>query len=113
MYSAIIIYCIVAIVGTTLKIERSTYEILQVLGISLLDSELFEPKKVLENIGAEVTVISPEGGNIKAWNHGNWSKEIKVDVTLDNASENNYDCLILPNGVINPDKLRRIFRMQE
>jgi hypothetical protein len=37
VYSAIIAYCIVAIIGTTLKIERSTYEILQVLGISILD----------------------------------------------------------------------------
>lgn len=71
------------------------------------ESELFEPKKMLENSGAEVTVISPEGGNIKAWNHGNWSKNIKVDITVENASENDYDCLILPGGVINPDKLRR------
>ena len=38
---------------------------------------------------------------------GNWSKELKVDVILDNASENDYACLILPGGVINPDKLRR------
>ena len=72
------------------------------------ESELFEPKKVLENSGAEVNVISPESGTIKAWKHGNWSREINVDITLDNASENDYDCLILPGGVINPDKLRRI-----
>ncbi len=71
------------------------------------ESELFEPKNVLENSGAEVTVISPASGKIKAWKHGNWSKEIKVDITLDDASENDYDCLILPGGVINPDKLRR------
>ncbi len=71
------------------------------------ESELFEPKKALENSGAEVTVISPERGNIKAWRHGNWSKEIGVDITIDNASVNDYDCLILPGGVINPDKLRR------
>ncbi len=71
------------------------------------ESELFEPKNVLENSGAEVTVISPESGKIKAWKHGNWSREINVDVTLDNASESDYDCLILPGGVINPDKLRR------
>ena len=71
------------------------------------ESELFEPKNVLENSGAEVTVISPASGKIKAWKHGNWSKEIKVDIILDDASENDYDCLILPGGVINPDKLRR------
>jgi protease I len=71
------------------------------------ESELMEPKNILEKSGAEVTVISPEGGKIKAWKDGNWSKEINVDLTLENASENEYDCLILPGGVINPDKLRR------
>ncbi|MFO7923191.1 MAG: type 1 glutamine amidotransferase domain-containing protein [Bacteroidales bacterium] len=72
------------------------------------ESELFEPKEVLENSGAEVNVISPETEKIKAWKHGNWSREINVDITLDNASENDYNCLILPGGVMNPDKLRRI-----
>lgn len=71
------------------------------------ESELFEPKKALEEWGAEVEIIAPEKGKIKAWKHGNWSKEIKVDVAVDNASVNDYDLLLLPGGVINPDKLRR------
>jgi protease I len=71
------------------------------------ESELFEPKKALEENGAKVSVISPEKGKIKGWNHGNWSKEIEVDKTIDVANENDYDALIIPGGVINPDKLRR------
>ncbi len=71
------------------------------------ESELFNPKSALQNKGAEVTVIAPEKGKIKAWKHGNWSSDINVDITIDDAMEKEYDCLILPGGVINPDKLRR------
>ncbi len=71
------------------------------------ESELFEPKKALEENGATVHIVSPEPGKIKAWNHGNWSKEINVDVTLKEANASDYDALMLPGGVINPDKLRR------
>jgi protease I len=71
------------------------------------ESELFEPKKAMEENGAEVFIISPEKGKIKAWNHGNWSREIKVSLTVAEADENDYDALIIPGGVINPDKLRR------
>jgi len=71
------------------------------------ESELFEPLKALKNEGIQVDIISTEEEKIRAWNHGNWSKEIGVDFTLDNADENNYGILVLPGGVINPDKLRR------
>jgi protease I len=71
------------------------------------ESELLEPKKALEESGAEVFIISPETGKIKAWNHGNWSTEIKVDVKVQDADEQDYDALLIPGGVINPDKLRR------
>jgi protease I len=71
------------------------------------ESELFEPKKALEESGAKVVVIAPEKGKIKAWNHGDWSRDIEVDVTVGEANEGDYDALVLPGGVINPDKLRR------
>ncbi len=71
------------------------------------ESELFEPKKALEESGAEVVIVAPESGKIKAWNHGNWSREIDVNVLVDDARVDDYDALLLPGGVINPDKLRR------
>ena len=71
------------------------------------ESELFEPKKALEESGADVFIISPEKGKIKAWNHGNWSREIEVNVTVEDAKAGDYDALVIPGGVINPDKLRR------
>ncbi len=71
------------------------------------ESELFEPKNALEENGAVVHIVSPEKGRIKAWNHGNWSKEIEVNITVDDAEAEDYDALIIPGGVINPDKLRR------
>ena len=68
--------------------------------------ELFEPKEALERSGAKVDIIAPQAGKIKAWNKDNWGREIKVDRTIDEASPKDYDALMLPGGVINPDKLR-------
>ena len=87
------------------KLKNKKIAILATNGFE--ESELFEPKKALENAGAVVQLVSPERGRLKAWKHGKWSKEIDVDVTLDEAKEENYDMLLLPGGVINPDKLRR------
>lgn len=69
-------------------------------------SELFDPKKALEDAGAEVHVVSIEDGEIKGWSKGNWGKACKVDVTLSKVKPDDYDGLVLPGGVINPDKLR-------
>ena len=69
-------------------------------------SELFEPKKALEAAGAEVSVISIKDGKIKGWNQGDWGQSIAVDFTLEGTSPEDYDALMLPGGVMNPDKLR-------
>jgi len=71
------------------------------------ESELKSPKEAMEKEGFRVDIISLRPGKIKAWNQGNWSKEYKVDNTLDKVSAKDYDALVLPGGVINPDKLRR------
>jgi protease I len=71
------------------------------------ESELFSPKKAMEENGAEVHVVSLKPGKIKGWKDGNWSKEIQVDKTLEEVTEDDYDALMIPGGVINPDKLRR------
>jgi protease I len=69
-------------------------------------SELVEPKKALEAAGATAEVVSPQSGKVKGWQHTNWGDEITVDVALDAARPDDYDALLLPGGVMNPDKLR-------
>lgn len=68
--------------------------------------ELTEPRKALDEAGATTVVISPKSGEIKGWNFKEWGDTVKVDKTLDDANPNDYDALVLPGGVINPDHLR-------
>jgi protease I len=53
-----------------------------------------------------VDVISPQTGKVKGWKHKDWGDEISVDRPLDGAKPDDYDALLLPGGVMNPDKLR-------
>jgi protease I len=68
--------------------------------------ELTEPKKALESAGATTQVVSPKSGEIKGWKFKEWGDKIKVDKTLDEAKPSDYDALVLPGGVMNPDHLR-------
>lgn len=70
-------------------------------------SELLQPREALDQAGATTHVISPKSGNIKGWTEGDWGESVKVDVLLADADPNDYDGLLLPGGVMNPDKLRR------
>jgi protease I len=70
-------------------------------------SELTEPKRLLEEAGAKVDVISPGGvKQIKGWSKKDWGDTVKVDVALKDAKSQSYDALVLPGGVMNPDLLR-------
>src|SRR5690349_14137365 len=69
-------------------------------------SELIEPKKALEEAGAEVDVISQKKGEITSWNKGDWSDSVLVAKTLDDANVKDYDGVLLPGGVINADYIR-------
>ncbi len=69
--------------------------------------ELTEPKKALEAAGAATHVISLKDGEIKAWKFTEWGDSVKVDKTVDQAKVGDYDLLVLPGGVQNPDKLRQ------
>lgn len=73
------------------------------------ESELFEPKKAMEDAGIDVDVVSLSSneGSIKGWNNGNWSKNIDIDKHVNEVKHDDYHALMLPGGVINPDKLRR------
>jgi protease I len=70
--------------------------------------ELFEPRRALEQAGAHVEVIAPARGEVRGWNHKEWGETTRVDRTLDEATSDEFDGLLLPGGVINPDKLRTI-----
>lgn len=70
-------------------------------------SELTEPKRLLEEAGAKVSVIAPgDAKQIKGWNHTDWGQSVAVDLPLDKANAADFDALVLPGGVINPDNLR-------
>ena len=70
------------------------------------ESELTSPKNALEEAGAEVFIVSPQKDSVKAWDKDNWGIELKVDTEIGAASPENYDALLLPGGVMNPDSLR-------
>jgi protease I len=69
-------------------------------------SELVEPKKALEAAGAQVDVVSPQSGKVKGWKHTEWGDTVEVDRELGGANADEYDALLLPGGVMNPDRLR-------
>ncbi|MBS1617363.1 MAG: type 1 glutamine amidotransferase [Bacteroidetes bacterium] len=70
------------------------------------ESEFTVPIEALKNADATVEVISLKPGKIKAWNHTDWGGEYSVDKTIAEAQAADYDALVLPGGVMNPDKLR-------
>ena len=70
--------------------------------------ELTEPRKALDEAGAQTTVVSPKskGEEIRGWKFKDWGESVKVDESLDQARPEHFDALLLPGGVMNPDKLR-------
>ena len=68
--------------------------------------EMTSPKMALEEAGAKTYIISPKADKVKGWEHTKWGQEFLVDVVIDQANANDYDALVLPGGVMNPDKLR-------
>jgi protease I len=68
--------------------------------------ELLEPRKALDEAGADTSVVSPKSNHVRGWKFTDWGDEVEVDVALDRASPDDFDALLLPGGVINPDALR-------
>ena len=68
--------------------------------------ELTSPKKALEEAGAIVQIVSPQKDKVKAWDTDHWSIELPVDVNISDANPEDYDALVVPGGVLNPDKTR-------
>ena len=72
--------------------------------------ELVEPKKALEEAGAETRIVSPANGTVQGWKHFDPADRFPVDIALDAARAEEFDALLLPGGVANPDELRTIAR---
>jgi protease I len=86
------------------SIENAKVAILATDGFE--KSELFEPKRQLEQAGATVMVVSLKPGEIKSWDTDNWGEAVTVDKAIDEVHVEDLDALVLPGGQINPDVLR-------
>lgn len=69
-------------------------------------SELEVPRDKLSQRGAQVHVASPKGETIKGWQGSDWGGAVSVDLAIEDADAGDYDAIVLPGGVINPDQLR-------
>jgi protease I len=94
--------------------ERDMSEVLAGKKVAILvangfeESELEEPRAALEEAGAETDVVSPENGEVQGWSGEDFGDAVGVDVRLKDARAESYDALLLPGGVMNPDKLRTL-----
>src|SRR5580704_16347769 len=68
--------------------------------------ELTEPRKALDEAGAETKIVSPQIDRVRGWKSSDWGDELPVDIPLDGARPEDFDALLLPGGVMNPDSLR-------
>jgi len=68
--------------------------------------EMTGPRKALDDAGAKTVLVSPKSGQVKGWDHTKWGKSFDVDLALEKAKAADFDALVLPGGVMNPDKLR-------
>lgn len=69
-------------------------------------AELVEPRRALDAAGAETKIVSPKSDQVRGWKHTEWGDQLPVDAALDKARPESFDALLLPGGVMNPDKLR-------
>jgi protease I len=68
--------------------------------------ELTNPREALDNAGVKTFLVAPSAETIRSWDSDKWGGEFEVDVKLENAKAEEFDSLLLPGGVINPDQLR-------
>jgi protease I len=68
--------------------------------------EMTKPREALERAGARTILVAPGGGQVRGWRHKEWGDTFKADAPLEKAQASDFDALVLPGGVMNPDKLR-------
>ena len=69
-------------------------------------AELITPRDELQKAGAKVDVATPSGSEIRGWNMTDWGDKIPADLKISDVNCDDYNALVIPGGVINPDKLR-------
>ena len=89
---------------TTSSLDGMTVAILVSDGFEQV--EMTEPRKALEAAGARTQVVSPLDGSVRGWKHHDPADTFEVDVPLKTANPDDFDALLLPGGVVNPDALR-------
>ncbi|MGE0009415.1 MAG: type 1 glutamine amidotransferase domain-containing protein [Candidatus Babeliales bacterium] len=89
-----------------MKQNLKEYKVAILVAPGFEESEMTKPRQVLDDAGAKTMLISPESKSVYSWSTNDWSKSYTVDLQLDMANPGDYDALLLPGGVINPDKLR-------
>lgn len=68
--------------------------------------EMVKPRQALDDAGAQTKIVSPKPQTVRGWNHTEQGDEFRVDVPLEKAKATDFDALLLPGGVMNPDALR-------
>ena len=89
---------------TTRNLKNKNVAILVTDGFE--EVELTSPRTASEDAGADVKIVSPQRESVRAWRHTEWSTQYKVNIHLSDADPKNFDALLLPGGVMNPDQLR-------
>ncbi len=74
--------------------------------------ELTSPQAALRKAGAKTFIVSPKKDTVRGWQHTDWGDSFDVDLPIEVARAEDFDALVLPGGVMNPDKLRRDERVQ-
>jgi deglycase len=91
---------------TAMAVDAGTKVAFLVAGEGIEQVELTEPWRAVEEAGAQPVLLSPDAGEVQAYNHLDKAETFPVDVTVEDASVNDYSALVLPGGVANPDALR-------
>lgn len=113
--ASVLAFLAVGVMGTSLPSfaqDRPTSERLKGKRVAILVahgfelSELMEPKNALDAAGAKTMIVSPEEKSVRGWKDKDWGDTLPVDVRLAAARADQFDALLLPGGVMNPDTLR-------
>ncbi|MDR3405545.1 MAG: type 1 glutamine amidotransferase [Chthoniobacter sp.] len=88
----------------SLQLEQKRVAILAADGFE--QAELEEPMNALKEAGATVSIVSPKDGKIQGMNHADKGDQFDVDLSLDHANSEDFDALLIPGGLMNPDELR-------